>query len=86
MADRIGGMRLALTNALIAQGSKRDWSHIQKQIGMFCFSGLGKEHVERLKKEFSVYLTGDGRISMAGVTSQNVERLAYCIHQVTKDD
>lgn len=40
--------------------------------------------VERLTKEFSVYLTKDGRISMAGVTSKNVAYLAKAIHEVTK--
>lgn len=39
---------------------------------------------ERITKEFSVYLTKDGRISMAGVTSKNVEYLAHAIHAVTK--
>lgn len=40
--------------------------------------------VERLTKEFHVYLTKDGRISMAGVTSNNVEYLAKAIHDITK--
>ena len=40
--------------------------------------------VERLTKEFSVYLTKDGRISMAGVTSKNVLHLAHSMHQVSK--
>lgn len=39
---------------------------------------------ERITKEFSVYLTKDGRISMAGVTSKNVEYLAHAVHTVTK--
>lgn len=40
--------------------------------------------VERLTKDFSIFLTKDGRISMAGVTSGNVGYLANAIHQVTK--
>lgn len=40
--------------------------------------------VEQITKDFSVYLTKDGRISMAGVTSKNVEYLAQSIHAVTK--
>lgn len=39
---------------------------------------------ERITKEFSIYLTKDGRISMAGVTSKNVEYLAHAVHAVTK--
>jgi aspartate aminotransferase, mitochondrial len=40
--------------------------------GMFCFSGLSPEQVDKLRKEHHVYLTKDGRISVAGVTSGNV--------------
>ena len=40
--------------------------------------------VEKLTKDFSVYLTKDGRISMAGITSGNVGYLAHAMHQVTK--
>jgi aspartate aminotransferase len=42
------------------------------------------EQVDRIKKEFSVYLTKDGRISIAGITSKNVKYLAQAIHEVTK--
>ena len=51
---------------------------------MFCYTGMKPEQVERITKEFSVFLTKDGRISMAGVTSKNVGYLASAMHQVTK--
>lgn len=50
----------------------------------FCCVCLFFLQVERLTKEFSVYMTKDGRISMAGVTSGNVGYLAQAIHAVTK--
>jgi aspartate aminotransferase len=50
---------------------------------MFCFSGLSSEQVERLKTDHHVYLTKDGRISMAGVTSDNVGYIAKAIVDVT---
>ncbi|XP_077300802.1 glutamate oxaloacetate transaminase 2 [Arctopsyche grandis] len=84
MADRIISMRVALQNNLKKEGSQRDWSHITDQIGMFCFTGLNKDQVEKLTKDFSIYLTKDGRISVAGVTSKNVEYLAHAMHQVSK--
>ena len=40
--------------------------------------------VDRLTKEFSIYLTKDGRISIAGVTTANVGYLAHAMHQVSK--
>jgi len=38
-----------------------------------------------LAEKHSIYMTRNGRISMAGVNSKNVGRLADAIHQVTKD-
>jgi len=84
MADRIISMRTQLVDNLKALGSKKDWSHINKQIGMFCFTGLTPEQVDRATKEFHVYLTRNGRISIAGITSKNVGHLAKALHEVTK--
>ncbi|XP_062120644.1 aspartate aminotransferase, mitochondrial [Drosophila sulfurigaster albostrigata] len=84
MADRIINVRTQLKTNLEKLGSTRNWEHIVDQIGMFCFTGLTPEQVDSLIKNHSVYLTKDGRISMAGVTSKNVEYLAESIHKVTK--
>ena len=84
MADRIITMRSQLVDNLKKEGSSHNWQHITDQIGMFCFTGLNPQQVERLTKEFSVYLTKDGRISIAGVSSKNNAYLAHAIHQVTK--
>ncbi|XP_068117063.1 aspartate aminotransferase, mitochondrial [Hyperolius riggenbachi] len=84
MANRIISMREQLVSNLKKEGSIHNWQHISDQIGMFCFTGLKPEQVERLNKEFSIYLTKDGRISVAGITSGNVGYLAHAIHQVSK--
>jgi len=84
MADRIIAMRSALQEAIIAAGSTKDWAHVTSQIGMFCYSGLNKEQVERLMNEYHIYITKDGRISMAGITTSNVKYVADAIHDVSK--
>ncbi|KAJ5643248.1 aspartate aminotransferase [Penicillium longicatenatum] len=83
MADRIIEMRALLRKNLEQLGSKHDWSHITSQIGMFAFTGLKPEQMDALAKEHSVYATKDGRISVAGITSGNVQRLAESIFKVT---
>ena len=83
MADRIIAMRSALKANLAAAGSTRDWSHITDQIGMFAFTGLTEPQVLELRSKYHIYLTNDGRISMAGVTTGNVEYLASSIAAVT---
>ncbi|KAB1719672.1 aminotransferase class I/II-fold pyridoxal phosphate-dependent enzyme [Klebsiella pneumoniae] len=82
MADRIINMRALLKQNLEKLGSKHDWSHITSQIGMFAYTGLTAEEMDRLAKEFSVYATKDGRISVAGITSENVGRLAEAIYKI----
>ncbi|KAL1305181.1 hypothetical protein AAFC00_002102 [Neodothiora populina] len=83
MADRIITMRALLKENLEKLGSKHDWSHITSQIGMFAYTGLKPEQMDQLAKECSVYATKDGRISVAGITSGNVKRLAESIYKVT---
>lgn len=83
MADRMISMRHLLKQNLEELGSKKDWSHITSQIGMFCYTGLSGEQVDRLAKEFSVYGTRDGRISISGVNSGNVKYLAEAIFAVS---
>lgn len=84
MADRIISVRTKLRDNLKKEGSSLNWSHITDQIGMFCFTGMKPDQVARITKDFSIFLTKDGRISMAGVTSKNVEYLAHAMHEVTK--
>ena len=85
MAKRIISMRAALVENLKKAGSTRDWSHITSQIGMFAYTGLTKAQVERCIKEYHIYLTMNGRISIAGLNTHNVEYVAKAFHEVTKN-
>lgn len=82
MRDRINGMRTLLVEKLAQHGAAGDYSFIQRQLGMFSFSGLTKEHVEKLRTEHSIYLVGSGRINVAGVSAKNVDRLGAAIAAV----
>jgi len=84
MAHRIIRMRDLLKEGLLAEGSKLNWDHVTDQIGMFCFSGMTPEMVDKLASDHHIYMTRNGRISMAGVTSKNVGPLAKAMHIVTK--
>lgn len=80
MADRIISMRHQLYDALQARGTPGDWTHILKQIGMFTFTGLNMAQVQFMTREFHIYMTSDGRISMAGLSGRTVPHLADAIH------
>lgn len=83
MTDRMRGVRVSLVDTLKKLGSTHDWSHITTQKGMFAYSGLTKKQVQDLR-DLHVYMNFDGRMSISGVNTKNVEYLAQSIHQVTK--
>merc|ERR1712039_15901 len=84
MSDRIVAMRTALRSAVEAKRTPGTWNHITDQIGMFTFTGLNKGQVEKMVEEHHIYMTGDGRISMAGLNPGNVDYVAECIDKVVK--
>jgi aspartate/tyrosine/aromatic aminotransferase len=72
-------MRKLFVSSLRDAGASRDFSFIERQKGMFSFSGLTKDQVQRLKDEFSIYVVGSGRINVAGMTQTNMGRISRAI-------
>ncbi|RHZ81187.1 hypothetical protein Glove_123g209 [Diversispora epigaea] len=85
MSFRIQEMRRRLFDKLTALGTPGTWNHIVDQIGMFSFTGLKAPQVKVLKEKYHVYLTDNGRISMAGLSSSNVEYFAKAIDDVVRN-
>lgn len=84
MAERLNSVRIMLFESLTNKyHSDVDWSHLLTQRGMFCLSGLTRQQVQRLRSERSIYMTPDGRISLAGINSSNLDYLARSICDVT---
>jgi NAD-dependent malate dehydrogenase len=84
MSDRILAMRDALRKAIEAKGTPGTWNHITDQIGMFSFTGLSTPQVERMVNECHIYMTKDGRISVAGLNPGNVSYVAESIDKVAR--
>ena len=82
MRERIRDMRMAMVEQLAAQGAKRDFSFVARQRGMFSYSGLTAEQVERLKNEFAIYAVGTGRICVAALNRNNLDAVTRAIAQV----
>ena len=82
MRDRIGGMRQLLVDKLVEKGVTRDFSFITRQKGMFSFLGIDKDQVQRLQDEYSIYIVGSSRISIAAIAPDNVDYLAESIGAV----
>ena len=85
MRDRLKQMRLLLfeqLRSLRCHGpgttGPTGWEHLVQQHGMFCFTGLSPDQVNALQKQ-SIYMTSNGRISVAGINEANIERLSRAI-------
>eukprot|EP00882_Tetradesmus_deserticola_P008910 GHRQ01009400.1.p1 GENE.GHRQ01009400.1~~GHRQ01009400.1.p1 ORF type:complete len:119 (+),score=53.25 GHRQ01009400.1:376-732(+) len=79
MAGRIQDMRTALKQALLEVRCPGNWDHITNQIGMFSYTGLSKAQCEHMTRKWHVYMTMDGRISMAGLSGARARYLAEAI-------
>ncbi|KAI9842722.1 MAG: Aspartate aminotransferase, cytoplasmic [Thelocarpon superellum] len=84
MSGRIIDMRTALRSKLEALGTHGSWTHITDQIGMFSFTGLSEEQVLKIREDAHVYMTKNGRISMAGLNTKNIDYFAQAVDKVVR--
>ncbi|URL01192.1 aspartate/tyrosine/aromatic aminotransferase [Avibacterium sp. 20-126] len=82
MRHRIKEMRHQFVALLKEYGAQQDFSFIEQQNGMFSFSGLTPEQVDRLKEEFAIYAVRSGRINVAGITEDNIRYLCESVVKV----
>ncbi|KAI9482533.1 aspartate aminotransferase [Zychaea mexicana] len=85
MSNRIISMRKQLYARLVELGTPGTWNHITDQIGMFSFTGLHASQVKVLKEKYHIYLTDNGRISMAGLSTSNVDYFARAVDDVVRN-
>jgi len=76
MRSRLNKMRKELVKLL------GNVSYLKKHKGMFSFIDLDKHQTERLIEEFGIYLTENGRISVAGLTMQNIDYVANSLLKI----
>ena len=82
MRERLNGMGVLLHDALKEKAPGHDFSHLVQTNGMFCFLGVTPEQVDKLKRDFGIYMVGSSRINVAGITPDNVDYLASSIAAV----
>ncbi len=83
MRERISQMRVLLSKKLKDAGAG-DFDFITEQNGMFSFSGLDKDQIEALKKDFGIYAVASGRICVAGINTNNIDNIVKAITAVVK--
>lgn len=85
MRVRIKAMRKTLHDVLTARIQDRDFSYLLSQRGMFSYTGLTPEQVDRLRDEFAVYLVRSGRMCVAGINEKNAATVAEAMAAVMAD-
>ena len=82
MRMRIRSMRQAFVSKLTDKGAPRDFSFVTRQRGMFSYSGLNADQVERLKNDFGIYAVSTGRICVAALNDSNIDLVTQAIVEV----
>jgi aromatic-amino-acid transaminase len=82
MRIRIRAMREKLHAVLCSKLPGRDFGYVLSQRGMFSYTGLTAQQVDRLREEHAVYLVRSGRMCVAGLNSANVAATALAMAAV----
>ena len=75
------GLRENLANELRQRTNSDQFDFLAAHRGMFSRLGLSSEMVETLRRDHAVYMVGDSRINIAGLSAQTVPILASAIAQ-----
>ena len=84
MRDRISKMRSMFIDGMKQATSVRDFSFLNRQKGMFSYSGLNAMQADWLKNERGIYIVGTGRINVAGMASSTMPTLCSAIADCLK--
>jgi len=84
MRERIKAMRKALAEGVQRRSPGADYSFVERQKGLFSYTGLTKAQVERLRTEYSVYAIETGRVCVAALNSGNIDYVADAIAAVIR--
>jgi aromatic-amino-acid transaminase len=85
MRLRILDMRRAFTSRLREMIPDRDFSFIERQRGMFSYSGLSKEVITALRERFHIHALDSGRICVAAMNTRNIEHICQSIATILKE-
>ena len=84
MRERIRSMRAALVDRLKAHGVATDLRFITRQKGMFSYSGLTPQQMERLRAEYGIYGVSTGRICVAALNTHNIDYVAKAMAAIMR--
>lgn len=84
LRERIQSMRALLFEKLFEKGVGEQFQFLKNQTGMFSFSSLNPEQVNKLKSQFGIYMPSNGRINVAGLNTANLDYFIDALLSVIK--
>ncbi|MDG4649445.1 aspartate/tyrosine/aromatic aminotransferase [Roseibacterium sp. SDUM158017] len=82
MRETMLANRAALASALRAETGSDRFGFLASHRGMFSLIGATPAQVDRLRETHGVYLVGDGRMNVAGLTSATIPQVARALAEV----
>lgn len=76
MTLRMKSLRALLADRLAARRPELDLDWLTRHRGMFSLLGLEPAAITTLRDRYHIYVTPDGRMNVAGISEQNVDRIA----------
>ncbi|MFK7857707.1 MAG: aromatic amino acid transaminase [Granulosicoccus sp.] len=86
MRLRMVGLRQAFSDALRKRSNSDRFDYIARQKGMFSRLPLDKSHIDQLREQYGIYIVGDGRINVAGLPEEGLDKIADAVCSVLVDD
>ncbi len=75
----VDGMRQRIDTIRTEFAEKLDFQFLLDKVGLFSFSGLSKQQVEKMIADYAIYMTKDGRINVAGLNAKNIDYVVNAI-------
>lgn len=82
MRETMNINRAALAKALREQTGSERFDFLGTQRGMFSLIGATPDQVEALRNDHGIYVVGDGRMNVAGLTAETIPKVARAVAQV----
>ena len=85
MRLRMVRLRQAFSDALRKRSNSDTFDYIARQKGMFSRLPLNTAQLDKLRDEHGIYIVGDGRINVAGLPEDGLDKLADAVCTVMAD-
>ena len=86
MRLRMVKLRQSFSDAMRKRSNSERFDYIAHQKGMFSRLPLTTEQLNKLREDYGIYIVGDGRINVAGLPEQGIDKLADALCTVMAEE